>query len=251
MDTQTLVNDRIQEGLRFITKLVQKQFDVAAACWVKPSDEEDWYLYIASSEVDRKGLPQAYGDAYEVLFSFDVPWMSASQLKLVRSTDPLVAEVRNSLKYLGNAYPMVSRRSSLGDLSTQEVYIYPNIMPDEVLLKLEVSVTYVRQQNTSTWVATTKPGDFHRGVRARGVVSYSTARYEGERPEDERFAIVTVLVEIDPIFDDRWFLERPDTRPMLMRQARMMADELFLEKHAGARIISSDNGDPSASASQA
>ena len=69
MDTQTLVEDQIQAGQRFITLLVQNNFEVKVACWVKTSDEDDWFLYVASEEVDKKGLAEAYREAYKVLES--------------------------------------------------------------------------------------------------------------------------------------------------------------------------------------
>ncbi len=236
MDTQTLVDDRIQAGQRFITLLDQKNFEVMVACWVKPSEEDDWYLYIASGKVDKEGLAEAYREAYGVLEELDVPWIAASQLKLVRSDDPIVADVQESRHLLAAGFPTVSHRPQLGDISTQEVYIYADIDPEKVLLRQEVSVTYVRQENTNIWNATTKQGGFHRGVRAKGAVAYATASYEGEKAEDQRFATVSVLVEIDPKFDEPAFLERPDTRRMLADQARRMADKLFKSKHPEATV---------------
>jgi len=236
MDTQTLVDDKIHDGQRFITLLVQKKFEVVVACWVKTSEEDDWFLYVASGEVDKKGLAEAYREAYRALEVLDTPWITASQLKLVRSDDPIVADVKETQHLLTAAFPTISHRPQLGDLSTQEVYIYPHLEPDKVLLRQVFSITYVRQENTNIWNATTRPGGFHRGVRAKGAVSYTTASYEGEKPEEQRFAIVSVLVEIDPKFDERAFLERPDTRSMLADQARRMADELFTSKHPEAII---------------
>ena len=236
MDTQTLVDDKIHDGQRFITLLVQKKFEVVVACWVKTSEEDDWFLYVASGEVDKKGLAEAYREAYRALEVLDTPWITASQLKLVRSDDPIVADVKETQYLLTAAFPTISHRPQLGDLSTQEVYIYPNLEPDKVLLRQVFSIAYVRQENTNIWNATTRPGGFHRGVRAKGAVSYTTASYEGEKPEEQRFAIVSVLVEIDPKFDERAFLERPDTRSMLADQARRMADELFTSKHPEAII---------------
>jgi hypothetical protein len=236
MDTQTLVDDRIQAGQRFITLLVQKNFEVIVACWVRTSEEGDWFLYIASGEVDRKGLAEAYREAYGVLEELDVPWIASSQLKLVRSDDPIVADVQETRHLLAAEFPTVSHRPQLGEISTQEVYIYADIDPEKVLLRQEVRVKYVRQETTNVWNATTGLGGFHRGIRAKGAVAYATASYEGEKPEDQRFAIESVLVEIDPRFDDRAFLERPDTRRMLADQARRMADVLFKSKHPEAIV---------------
>ena len=119
MDTQTLVDDRIQAGQRFITLLVQKNFEVIVACWVKTSEEDDWFLYIASGEVDRKGLAEAYREAYRVLEELDIPWIATSQLKLVRSDDPIVADVQETRHLLTTVFPTVSHRPQLGELSTQ------------------------------------------------------------------------------------------------------------------------------------
>jgi len=240
-----LVDDKIHAGQRFITRLSQKKFEVIVACWVKTSEEDDWFLYVASGEVDKKGLAEAYREAYRVLEELDMPWITASQIKLVRSDDPIVTDIKGTQHLLTAAFPTISHRPQLGDLSTQEVYIYPDVEPDNVLLRQEFSVTYVRQENTNIWNATTRPGGFHRGVRAKGAVSYATAFYEGEKPEDQRFAIVSVLIEIDPRFDERAFLERPDIRRMLADQARRMADELFTSKHPEA-IIQPDVDHPEA-----
>jgi len=119
MDTQTLVDDKIHAGQRFITRLAQKKFDVIVACWVKTSEEDDWFLYIASGEVDKKGLAEAYREAYRVLEELDMPWITASQLKLVRSDDPLVADVKETQHLLTAAFPTISHRPQLGDMSTQ------------------------------------------------------------------------------------------------------------------------------------
>jgi hypothetical protein len=53
MDTQTLVEDQISAGQKFITLLARSNFDVVVACWVRTSDEDSLYLYIASKEVDE------------------------------------------------------------------------------------------------------------------------------------------------------------------------------------------------------
>ena len=179
--------------------LYQVNFDVNVACCDQTSVRKTIGICMLHLvEVDKKGLAEAYRKAYKVLQSLDIPWITASQLKLVRSDDPIVADVQETRQLLSAAFPTVSHRPQLGEISTQEVYIYPEVDPEKVLLRLEVSVTYVRQENTNTWNAMTRQGEFHRGVRAKGAVAYTTASYEGEKSEDQRFAMVSVLVEIDP-----------------------------------------------------
>ena len=236
MDTQTLVDDQIMAGQKFITLLARNNFDVLAACWVRTSDEESLYLYIASQEVNEKGLADAYREAYRILQKLDAPWIEPSQIRLVRSDDPLVADVQKTQCLLTDAYPTISHRAQLGDISTQEVYIYAAVDPEKIWLRQAFSVTYVRQDSTNCWSASIRRGEFYRGVKAKGAVSYTTASYEGEKPEDRRFAVVTALVEIDPQYDERTFLEHPTTLHMLATEARRMADELFKERHPGAVI---------------
>jgi hypothetical protein len=236
MDTRTLVEDQIMAGQKFISLLIRNEFDVLVACWVRTSDEESLYLYIASKEVDEKGLAHAYREAYQILQKMDLPWIAPSQIKLVRTDDPLVADVQKTQSLLTDTPPTISHRSQLGDISTQEVYIYPVLDRENVWLRQAFSVTYVREDNTNHWTTTIRRGEFLRGVKSKGAVSYTTASREDEKPENRRFAIVMALVEIDPQYDDRSFLEHPATVRMLATEARRMTDELFKERHPGAVI---------------
>ncbi len=43
--------------------VIENRFDVAAARWIKPSEEEEWYLCIVSKFVIEKGLAKAYREA--------------------------------------------------------------------------------------------------------------------------------------------------------------------------------------------
>ena len=56
MDQGTLVENRIDEGQRFIDQLVVSGLDVTAAAWVKPTEDGDWRLYVVSKVVDERGL---------------------------------------------------------------------------------------------------------------------------------------------------------------------------------------------------
>ena len=70
----------------------------------------------------------------------------------------------------------------------------------------------------------------------QGVIAYSTARNEGEQAGDEKQAMISVLLEIAPQFDDQGILENPNVRRMMKKQARAMADEMFRSKHPNATI---------------
>jgi hypothetical protein len=120
----------------------------------------------------------------------------------------------------------------LGDLAIKGAYIYPEIVPP----RLSFTVTYRRNGTTNNWTATVQRGQWHRDLRAKGAISYSTARWEGETEADQRFANVSVLVEIDPRFDHPSILDSPDLKRMTADQARRMADEMFRSHHPDAVI---------------
>jgi len=67
VDTITLVERRIDDGRRLIGLLSQKDIDVTAAAWVPTSENGNWFLYIATEEVDKSGQATAYAKVYNVL----------------------------------------------------------------------------------------------------------------------------------------------------------------------------------------
>jgi hypothetical protein len=60
MDTDTLVENLINDGRKLVEELPQRGFDVAAAFWLKPCEDGKWYFYIVSEAVDAEGLAKAY-----------------------------------------------------------------------------------------------------------------------------------------------------------------------------------------------
>ena len=56
MDQALLVEQQIDDGQEFFDLLISDGFDVSAAAWVKPSEEDRWLLYLVSKVVDDRGL---------------------------------------------------------------------------------------------------------------------------------------------------------------------------------------------------
>ena len=48
MDTELLVENKIEDGAALIRQLIRDQFEVRVAFWVKRTEEGLWYLYIAT-----------------------------------------------------------------------------------------------------------------------------------------------------------------------------------------------------------
>ncbi len=89
MDTSALVENQIDDGLKLVNRLVADHFDVSVACWVRTSEEGDWFLYIASKTVDENGLAAAYRDVYRVIQSMPDIWIPKSQVKLIGRENPI------------------------------------------------------------------------------------------------------------------------------------------------------------------
>ena len=179
MDTELLVDNRIDDGRSLLAKLVGDGFDVTVAFWVKTSDEGLWFLYIGSTAAEAKLLGDAYQRVYACLSQLVSPSIELSDIKLIHSTSPIARDavaVRDRLparvptKYLGKR---------LGNLSIEEAYIYPqSIGPmtrDEVLqtvVKLmsragaqQPSVVTLSDGTTITGVPTAITGQSRANVR--------------------------------------------------------------------------------------
>lgn len=75
-----------------------------------------------------------------------------------------------------------------------------------------------------------------KDVRVKGAVAYTSAQRGGHRAEDEDFALVSVLLEMDPRCDDRDLIVNPGVWELLSHQAGQVADEMFRAHHPEALV---------------
>jgi hypothetical protein len=92
MDTEILVDNRIDDGRELVSELVRDGFDVAVAFWVKTSEEGLWFLYIGSTSVHAERLGNAYGAVYACLRRLPNPPFSLSEIKLVQAHNPIARD---------------------------------------------------------------------------------------------------------------------------------------------------------------
>jgi hypothetical protein len=125
MDQALLVEQHIDDGQELIDLLIKDGFDVSAAAWVKPSEEDRYLLYLVSKEVDARGLSAAYRAIHPVLGNLHDPWVSLADMRLVGPTNPIGADLMElNRKYPGRS-PTRTRRPQLGGMSIDEAYVYP------------------------------------------------------------------------------------------------------------------------------
>jgi hypothetical protein len=121
MDTATLVNEKVDDGKRFVEHLTRSGFDVAVAFWALTSEEGLWFLYIASPVVDADGLADAYRKVYSELAQCTVRWISRSDIKLIGPNNAIAVD---AIAYQSGSAPTAYHGRKLGNLIIDEAYIY-------------------------------------------------------------------------------------------------------------------------------
>lgn len=124
MGQGTLVGLQIDGGRALVDRLRATGFDVTVSGWVKSSEEGDWYLYIASKDVDDRGLAEAYRTIYRTIQANPEFGIDPFEVKLVDWQNPIaidLLDVRGS--GVGHAATR-SRRPKLGQTSVEETYVY-------------------------------------------------------------------------------------------------------------------------------
>ena len=134
MDTDTLVENQIEEGQRLLDLLEEEGITVRAACWVKPFDKDRWVLYIATPIWDEKGPLEAYRQLAHAHRSLENAWLTDSDVTLVSEKHPLVKDALAILRRYPHWTKVNPPRSLLGGIPVEgEVYVYP-------LGKVEVTI---------------------------------------------------------------------------------------------------------------
>jgi hypothetical protein len=127
MDTKLLVDEQIDAGKALITALAQDGFDVAVALWIKPSDEDLWFLYLGSSSVDPAHIGDAYRRVYDCLRRDQHSTLGLSEIKLVPSST-LIAKDAIEVRDRSTArIPTRYHGKRLGGMAIDEAFIYPRI----------------------------------------------------------------------------------------------------------------------------
>ena len=152
-----------------------------------------------------------------------------------KKVSAMIVEDRGLLGIQGRRLYRVQLDKELGEASTFEVP--ENELETELPpVRLSYEVKYIRPDNTNVWHASTRKERVLKGVKAKGAVGYTTAYYEGERADDQRYAAVQVLLEVDPHFDEAAFAAAPSFMREFADRARAIADEMFLSRHPRARV---------------
>src|SRR2546421_42190 len=88
MDQNSLVIEESDAGAELVNRFNQKM-PVKVAFWVKPVESGQWYLYIASEQIDDRSLDQGYREVLRLANQNPSPYLDPFQVKLIPASDPL------------------------------------------------------------------------------------------------------------------------------------------------------------------
>jgi hypothetical protein len=125
MAQSSLVGMQIDDGARIVERLRETGFDVAAAWWMKASEEGLWFLYIGSKEVEEKGILDGYRAVLAVIGGLGQLWVDRFEVKLVGAENPITKDVVGILNRYHGRTPTRYGGGRLGNVSIEEAYLYP------------------------------------------------------------------------------------------------------------------------------
>jgi hypothetical protein len=125
MDQGPLVEMQIDDGAKVIEKLREGGFDVTAAWWMKVSEEGEWFLYIASKQVDELGIANAYRQAHSVIRALGQLWVDRFEVKLIGPENPITQDVLAILNRFPGRLTTRYGGKKLGNVSIDGAYLYP------------------------------------------------------------------------------------------------------------------------------
>jgi hypothetical protein len=113
-----------------------REFDkfepVIVAFWLKASDEEHRYLYIASEQINDTNIDVAYGEVLRLANQMQSLYLDPFRVKLINADDPLaLAAAEINRRFPGRLATRFGGKS-FGGISVHDVYVYPSPLPTAV-----------------------------------------------------------------------------------------------------------------------
>jgi hypothetical protein len=123
MDPGPLMTEQIEAGKTFLAEL-ERTIPVAAAFWLKITDQDSLGFYVASDRFEDDNQGVARGEALRVAVAMRDPYVGPLQVRLIKTSHPLARSALSFQRlYPGKAIRLRDR--VFGDMGIDEVYIYP------------------------------------------------------------------------------------------------------------------------------
>jgi hypothetical protein len=124
MDQGPLVSEQIEAGARLAKEFADTYKPLQAVFWLKESEDGQWYLYLASDQINDSNFDLAYGEVLRLVGPGSNPWLDPFQVKVTGVDDPVARAVADiQRKYPGKTATRLRNRQ-LGGVYIDEAYIY-------------------------------------------------------------------------------------------------------------------------------
>jgi len=124
MGQDLLVDEQIDAGHEFVRDF-NGYASVSVAFWINPTESDDWFLYVASDEIDDGNLDVAYGEVLRKMSHNPSQWLDPFRVKLLNSSDQIAREAIEIRDRYPAPIPTRYNGSSIGGISIDGAYIYP------------------------------------------------------------------------------------------------------------------------------
>ena len=130
MDQDSLVNEVIEEGARFLTEFTKK-YPVRAAYWKKPTEDAQWYLYVISDQINGKNIKDAYREVSRVDEVQMSPYFDLFRIRLIKADDSTRTAALDFHRRYSWRFPGRFAGKSFGGIFVDGAYIYatPEAVP--------------------------------------------------------------------------------------------------------------------------
>lgn len=122
MAQAALVESQLESGRELRKKLIEEGINVSAACWAHVVEEDAWFLYLVSTNVETQGVTTAYRSISKILHDVRTLDLSISEIRVVGLSHRINKDLIEPMRLKGAIGPRF-RPSDLGEFD--EVYIYP------------------------------------------------------------------------------------------------------------------------------
>lgn len=131
MDQGSLVMEEIDAGVELAHEF--NNYDpVKVAFWLKASDDEHRYLYIATDRINDSNFDVAYGEVLRLTSQMKSLYLDPFRVKVISTDDPLAKAALDIHKRFPGRMATRFGGKTFGGISVDEVYIYPSPLPAPV-----------------------------------------------------------------------------------------------------------------------
>ena len=131
MDQEPLVIEQIDEGEFFLSEF-KKKYPVQVALWMKPTEDAQWYLYVASDQINDNNKREAHAEVLRLSPPLSTPFFDGFRVKLIGTDDACTQEALNVYRGYPARIPTRMSRREFGGVHVDGVYIYPPTLETSV-----------------------------------------------------------------------------------------------------------------------